>query len=61
MAEIGDSIFLSCDKELMFVQLMSSARDKIASELNLIDENTFAFCWIVDYPMYETDKNYKKN
>ena len=35
---------------------MSLARDKIANELNLIDENTFAFCWIVDYPMYETIK-----
>ena len=35
---------------------MSLARDKIAEELNLIDPNTFAFCWIVDYPMYEIDK-----
>ena len=55
-AEVGDSIFLSCDKEANVCSLMSSARDKIATELNLIDENTFAFCWIVDYPMYETDK-----
>ena len=35
---------------------MALARDKIAEELNLIDQNIFAFCWIVDYPMYETDK-----
>ena len=35
---------------------MSSAREKIASDLNLVDENVFAFCWIVDYPMYEKDK-----
>ena len=55
-AEVGDSIFLSCDKEANVCSLMSSARDKIATELNLIDQNTFAFCWIVDYPMYETDK-----
>ena len=55
-AEIGDSIFFSCDNETNVLQLMSSARDKIAEELNLIDPNTFAFCWIVDYPMYETDK-----
>ncbi len=55
-AEIGDSIFFSCDKKENVLQLMSSARDKIAKELDLIDENTFAFCWIVDYPMYETDK-----
>ena len=34
---------------------MSSTRDKIANELDLIDNNVFAFCWIVDYPMYELD------
>ena len=55
-AKIGDSIFFSCDKEHNVLQLMSSARDKIASDLDLIDEDTFAFCWVVDYPMYETDK-----
>ena len=53
--KIGDSIFFSCGKETDVLQLMSSAREKIAQELNLIDENLFAFCWIVDYPMYETD------
>ena len=58
--EIGDSLFFSCDKEINVLQLMSLARDKIANELNLIDENTFAFCWIVDYPMYEIDKVTKK-
>ncbi len=58
--EIGDSLFFSCDKEINVLQLMSLARDKIAYELNLIDENTFAFCWIVDYPMYEIDKVTKK-
>ena len=36
---------------------MSSTRDKIANELDLIDHNVFAFCWIVDYPMYELDNN----
>ena len=55
-AEVGDSIFFSCDKKENVLQLMSSARNKIANELNLIDQNSFAFCWIVDYPMYETDK-----
>ena len=55
-AEIGDSIFFSCDNETNVLQLMSLARDKIAEELNLIDSNIFAFCWIVDYPMYEIDK-----
>ncbi len=54
-AKVGDSIFFSCDKEHNVLQLMSSTRDKIANELDLIDHNVFAFCWIVDYPMYELD------
>jgi aspartyl-tRNA synthetase len=54
-AKVGDSVFLSCDKERELEKITSLARDKIANELNLIDENTFAFCWIVDYPMFERD------
>ena len=59
-ADIGDSIFLACGNEKEVEQILSLARDKIAKELNLIDENKFAFCWIVDYPMFELDKKSKK-
>ncbi len=59
-ANIGDSIFFSCNKEKEVLKLISSARDKIAQELKLINENSFAFCWIVDYPMFEIDENTKK-
>ncbi len=55
-AEIGDSIFFACDKKKTVEKFLSVARDKIAKNLNLIDENLFSFCWIVDYPMYETDE-----
>ena len=55
-AEIGDSIFLACNKQRDLEKITSLARDKIAKDLNLIDENTFAFCWIVDYPMFEKDE-----
>ena len=34
-------------------EITSLARDKIAVDLDLINEDTFAFCWIVDYPMFE--------
>ena len=40
--------------------IIIAARDKLAKDLNLIDENTFAFCWIVDYPMFEEDEQTKK-
>ncbi len=59
-AKIGDSIFFSCDEEKEVLKLISSARVKIAQELNLINEDSFAFCWIVDYPMFEIDENTKK-
>ena len=54
-ADIGDSIFLACEKRNNLEKITSLARDKIAKDLDLIDENTFAFCWVVDYPMFEKD------
>ena len=59
-AEVGDSIFFACGKINDVEKITSLARDKIANDLNLIDVNVFAFCWIVDYPMFELDKDTKK-
>ncbi len=59
-AEVGDSIFLACGKLNEVQNILSIARNKIANDLNLIDENKFAFCWVVDYPMYELDEKTKK-
>jgi len=55
-AEVGDSIFLACGKNSDVAKICSLARDKIAIELDLIDDNKFAFCWVVDYPMFELDE-----
>ena len=59
-AEIGDSIFLSCGKSKEVENFLSEARDKIGKELNLIDENSHAFCWVIDYPMFEMDETTNK-
>ena len=59
-AEVGDSLFLACGQKNEIEKILSLARDKIAKDLNLIDENQFSFCWIVDYPMYELDEQTKK-
>ncbi len=58
--EVGDSVFLSCGKENEILNMLSNARNKIASDLRIVDENNFAFCWIVDYPMFELDQKSKK-
>ena len=54
-AEVDDSIFFACGKNKDIEKICSLAREKIAKDLNLIDEDKFAFCWIVDYPMFELD------
>ncbi len=59
-AEIGDSVFLACGKIREVEKILSVAREKIANDLSLIDKNIFAFCWIVDYPMFEIDEKTNK-
>ena len=59
-AEVGDSIFFACGKQNEVEKILALARDKIANDLDLIDNSKFAFCWIVDYPMFEVDEQTKK-
>jgi len=59
-AKAGDSIFLACGKLEEVEKITALARDKIGKDLGLIDENIFAFCWIVDYPMFEIDNQTNK-
>ena len=59
-AEIGDSIFLACGKKKEVENILSISRNKIAQDLDIIDKDKFAFCWVVDYPMYEYDEKLKK-
>lgn len=58
--EVGDSVFFACGIKSEVEKLAALARDKIGKELNLIDENIFAFCWVVDYPMFQIDALTKK-
>jgi len=58
-AKVGDSIFFACGKLKEVEKISSLARAKIAEDLNLINQDSFAFCWIVDYPMFEIDDENK--
>ena len=59
-ASPGDSFFLACGKQDEVEKILSLARVKIADDLQLIDKSKFAFCWIVDYPMFELDEKTNK-
>ena len=51
----GDALFFSCANENEAANLAGKARVKIANDRELIENDTFKFCWVVDYPMYEKD------
>ncbi len=55
-----DSVFFVCNKEKEAIKFAGIARQKIAEELKLIDDKSFHFCWVTDYPMYEYDEKEKK-
>ncbi|MGD1878626.1 MAG: aspartate--tRNA ligase [Kiloniellaceae bacterium] len=55
----GDAVFFSCDKELPAAKLAGQVRNRLGDELDLLEKNTFRFCWIVDFPMFELDDNGK--
>ena len=56
---IDDTIFFIADTELRATSLAGQIRTELGKRLDLIDENTFSFCWIIDFPMYELDDHGK--
>jgi aspartyl-tRNA synthetase len=41
------------------LKALGEVRTALGTELAIIDENRFVFCWIVDFPMFEEDENGK--
>jgi len=57
----GDAVFFSADaKTDRAAKIAGLARTRIGTELKLIEENCFKFCWIVDMPMYEWNEDEKR-
>jgi aspartyl-tRNA synthetase len=55
-----DGVFFAAGKEAQAAKLAGIARTRIGEELGLIEEGSFRFCWIVDFPMFEYDEEAKK-
>jgi len=54
--DVGDAAFFLGGKPSSFETVAGKARVVIGDELGLTDTDRFAFCWIVDFPMYEADE-----
>ena len=57
---VGDACFFVAGKPKDFVKFAGAARTKVGQELNLIAQDRFDLCWIVDFPMYEWSDEEKK-
>jgi aspartyl-tRNA synthetase len=56
----GDAVFFAAGDPAAFYKFAGLARTRVATELNLIQEGEFRFCWIVDFPMFEWNEDEKR-
>ncbi|MCR5875541.1 aspartate--tRNA ligase [Phenylobacterium sp. J426] len=56
----GDAAFFVAGDPKVFYKFAGSARTKVGTDLNLIDEGKFEFVWIVDFPMFEWNEDEKR-
>lgn len=53
----GDAVFFVCDEPDKAAEFAGRARTRLGEEMELIAQDRFDFCWIVDFPMFEFDKD----
>ncbi len=58
--ESGDSVFFISDKKEDANKFASVVRTELCNQLKLLEKDSFQFCWIVDYPMFEINQTTNK-
>ncbi|MCX8516134.1 MAG: aspartate--tRNA ligase [Alphaproteobacteria bacterium] len=53
LVAVGGAIFFVAGDSKKSALFAGLARTKLGEELQLIDHDSFAFCWVVDFPLYE--------
>lgn len=57
---LGDTIFFIADREAQAALYAGQIRTELGNRLDLIEKNSYRFCYINDFPMYEYDNEEKK-
>jgi aspartyl-tRNA synthetase len=52
-AKANDLILFAADTNKLVYKVLAGVRNQLGKELKLYDENSFAFCWITDFPLFE--------
>src|SRR5262249_40927895 len=56
-SETGDAVIILADTdESKICRILGGLRDSLGKQLGLLEENVYRFCWIVDFPMYESEE-----
>jgi aspartyl-tRNA synthetase len=56
-----DAIIFLSDKEVAKIcRILAGIRTYLGQHLNVIEQDVYKFCWIVDFPMYEYDEEHQK-
>ncbi|MGM0462353.1 MAG: aspartate--tRNA ligase [Fibrobacterota bacterium] len=58
--ETGDVVFFVCDDEDIAADIAGRLRTKLGHDLDLLEKGVYRFCWIVDFPMYERNRETQK-
>ncbi|MBN8929564.1 MAG: aspartate--tRNA ligase [Rhodospirillales bacterium 69-11] len=56
----GDAVFFVAGKRDEAAKFAGAVRTRLGDELGLSEKNTFRFCWITDFPMYELNEDTKQ-
>ncbi|MCW8307849.1 aspartate--tRNA ligase [Acidiphilium sp. PA] len=59
-AQAGDAVFFAAGPRDTAAKFAGSVRTKLGNDLGLISNDSFKFCWIVDFPMFEMDEDTKQ-
>lgn len=59
-AEPGDLLLFMSDKREVVWAVTDALRPKLAKDLDLLDPNVLAFCWVIDFPMFLWDEENKR-
>ncbi len=54
-AKDGDLIFYASDRDKIVFKVLDGVRREIGKQLNLCNDEDFAFAWITDFPLFEYD------
>jgi aspartyl-tRNA synthetase len=59
-AKVGDILFIVADKPETVARALGELRQEVARRLEMIPADVFKFCWVVDFPLFEWDKDEKR-